>query len=623
MGQNGYSPIKQMFSKVKAWLFWVLIYFFIGVVYKLIFLIESKESFSFLLFLKSIWFGLRFDVGLISILFSLSVFVLWMPMYRLRKLVFFFIHIIFAGCFLLASVVNIKLYASWGAIFNLRAAKYLLYPRDILALLPYSDSIFLCLTVLSMSFLIAWMSYRLLSNAHFFWSSSLKSKFCVGILWLGFSFFFLRGGLREIPTNPSDAFFSNSKTYNISAINPMWNVLHVFFENQDFISTNPYLYFTENEVTDAIKDLVLTNKTDSSSRLFSKSNTSPNIVLVVLEGVNAELIQAYNSDRNDMPFLNSLSNKSYAFTKAYATGFRTEQGLAALYSGLFSSATKNITDDVNRLSELKSILSTAKKYGYATHFYFGGNIEFANTKAYLISQKVSTIIEYNDWNKSQHTQQLGVDDSILLHSASNFLAKSHSPFFTTILTQSTHEPYDISSNKNEENEEKKYINACKYVDKSLKIFFENEEKSSHFKNTIYIVTSDHAHRFPGNLDIADPKRYHIPFLIYSALLRNEYRGYKDTVLFKQNNFPATLSFLLGWKEKNYSHFSTNHFSDAKKYRFSCYVNGFLYQDEKDAMFSEYYWSPVDKTKSDSMQKYRYPLALMQRIVDHIREKPIE
>ena len=55
-----------------------------------------------------------------------------------------------------------------------------------------------------------------------------------GILILG-----LRGGLREIPINQSDAYFSQNQVLNVAGVNSMWNMGNVFFQNTNNLKTNP------------------------------------------------------------------------------------------------------------------------------------------------------------------------------------------------------------------------------------------------------------------------------------------------------------------------------------------------------------------------------------------------
>ncbi len=268
-----------------------------------------------------------------------------------------------------------------------------------------------------------------------------------------------------------------------------------------------------------------------------------------------------------------------------------------------------MTDNISSLQQLPSILKTLHHLKYHSSFIFGGNSEFANMRAYLTELKIDTIIDIKDFYKKEKTQKLGVPDEFLFQKVELEFKKNKSPFFMHVMTQSTHEPYDIPNSNPLNSEKKLYLNAAKYLDVQLNLFFEKIKKSSQYNNTIFIITSDHSHRLPDDIDIADSKRYHIPFLIYSPLLEKNYFGYKDTVLFSQHNFPSTLTYLMKWKEKNYLSYSLNHFSNSQKFTFSAFVNGYLFQRDTQAIFYDYVWRPYDTSDIDLVKEHSYPQSI--------------
>lgn len=535
-------------------------------------------------------------------------------------------RIIFILLFLLiliqaiASIGDIVLYKYWESNFSIRAFSYLKNLGELFNNISFFNLLFVFSSI-GFTYIIFYFLFKFIIRTHLEnYIAHYHIGWSIGVILflIPTTFLVLRGGFREIPRNQSDAFFSSNRTYNIAAINSTWNFFNVLVEHQKFLENNPYKKMSDKEAMLLIHD-VYRDGVNSDVKLFTAINR-PTIVLITLEGVSAELFKIHNQDKSYMPYLESLIDSSYYFTRAYSVGFRTEQGIAALLSGTLSTPFNNITDNINTLPQIPSIIKTMRKLKYRTHFIFGGNVEFANMRAYLTEMQYDTIIDIQHFDYAQRLQKLGVPDEYLFKKALDIYQHSKSASFYQIMTQSTHEPYDIPHANPLEAEKTLYKKSALYLDLQLRYFIENARKFKLFQNTIFIICSDHSHRLPEDVDIAKPERYHIPFIIYSPLLKNEYKGFKDTLLFAQQNFPATLSYLMNWKERNYLSYSKNHFSTTPKFTFSSFVNGYLFQRDTQILSYDYVWRPFDTNNLELVKAHKYPQAIMQMLVEEIRGK---
>jgi phosphoglycerol transferase MdoB-like AlkP superfamily enzyme len=424
----------------------------------------------------------------------------------------------------------------------------------------------------------------------------------------------LRGGFSVVPKTQSHAFHSTHRVYNLASINSTWNFFTILINFSPYIKGNPYKKFDEKNVNQYINQLFSdeTNLTDTNS-ICKLQN--PNIVLITLEGVGVAAMQATLNQQKAMPFLDSLSKEGIYFSNFYATGFRTEQGLASLLSGALSLPFNNLTDDVNALKNMPSIIQTFRNKSYQTNFLFGGDIEFMNVKAYLKSIGFQSIKDVNAFNKTDRFQKLGVPDAILFNKAVSEISTQKAPFFYQILTQSTHTPFDIPGQQPSSDEAQNYLKAAKYLDNSLDQFFKKMSKLPCYKNTIFIITSDHAHHYPQDISIASSTRFHIPLIIFSPSSLNS--NFDNKKYFAQNDFPATLMHILGWKEKQYLKFSRNYFSNNMPFTFSTFVDGYYFQNA-DTQFSQDYRWPVNEKDSKVMKSHKTPMYLMQYLVDDLK-----
>ena len=591
-------------------IFWFLHFLFallFLMLLRILFLVKYAPGFSFIEWSNTIWNGILFDWSVVL----LQIWILrWIDIFKSKGLLFA-VQVTFL-IFFIFWYIDFTLFREWQSIFNYRAAKYLYQPFKIIKNISSSEIGIGILLVVGFWIMTKFMYNKLLQYKS---TTSFKWKYLFfQILLIPIVFFALRGGFSVVPKTQSHAFHSTHRVYNLASINSTWNFFTILINFSPYIKGNPYKKFDEKNVNQYINQLFSdeTNLTDTNS-ICKLQN--PNIVLITLEGVGVAAMQATLNQQKAMPFLDSLSKEGIYFSNFYATGFRTEQGLASFLSGALSLPFNNLTDDVNALKNMPSIIQTFRSKSYQTSFLFGGDIEFMNVKAYLKSIGFQSIKDVNAFNKTDRIQKLGVPDAILFNKALSEISTQKAPFFYQILTQSTHTPFDIPGQQPSSDEAQNYLQAARYLDNALSQFFKKIEKQPCYKNTIFIITSDHAHHYPQDISIASSTRFHIPLIIFSPSSLNS--NFDNKKYFAQNDFPATLMHILGWKEKQYLKFSRNYFLNNMPFTFSTFVDGYYFQNV-DTQFSQDYRWPVNEKDSKVMKNHKTPMYLMQYLVDDLK-----
>lgn len=591
-------------------IFWFLHFLFallFLMLLRILFLVKYAPDFSFFEWSNTIWNGILFDWSVVL----LQIWILrWIDIFKSKGLLLA-VQVTFL-IFFIFWYIDFTLFREWQSIFNYRAAKYLYQPFKIIKNISSSEIGIGILLVVGFWIMTKFVYKKLLQYKS---TTSFKWKYLFfQIVLIPIVFFALRGGFSVVPKTQSHAFHSTHRVHNLASINSTWNFFTILINFSPYIKGNPYKKFDEKNVNQYINQLFSdeTNLTDTN--LICKLQ-NPNIVLIILEGVGVAAIQATLNQQKVMPFLDSLSKEGIYFSNFYATGFRTEQGLASLLSGALSLPFNNLTDDVNALKNMPSIIQTFRNKSYQTNFLFGGDIEFMNVKAYLKSIGFQSIKDVNAFNKADRFQKLGVPDAILFNKAISEISTQKTPFFYQILTQSTHTPFDIPGQQPSSDEAQNYLQAARYLDNALSQFFKKIEKQPCYKNTIFIITSDHAHHYPQDISIASSTRFHIPLIIFSPSSLNS--NFDNKKYFAQNDFPATLMHILGWKEKQYLKFSRNYFSNNIPFTFSTFVDGYFFQNV-DTQFSQDYRWPVNEKDSKAMKNHKTPMYLMQYLVDDLK-----
>jgi len=350
----------------------------------------------------------------------------------------------------------------------------------------------------------------------------------------------MRGGVQQIPINESAAYFSEHRVLNNIATNPIWH-LGSSLKRSSIHDTNPYL-FMSNEKAAFELNKILPNQMPGNNLENILSVKNPNIILILLESWTADVIEPLGGDKLVTPEFTKLTNSGLLFTQMYSSGFRTDQALTSILSGFPSQPNKSIIRFTSKIQKLPSLSKTLVKNGYQTSFYYGGELGFANMKAYLLSQGIETIVSKDNFKSEDMNSKWGAHDGIVFDKLDRDLDKMHPPFFNTILTLSTHEPFEVpmSTPFNGSEESDKFRKSAYYTDHCLGEFMNSITTKSWYENTIVLIVADHGHILPRMRDFYDPEARKIPFLITGGALKDEYKGQRIDLLANQHDIPGTL-----------------------------------------------------------------------------------
>jgi len=122
--------------------------------------------------------------------------------------------------------------------------------------------------------------------------------------------------------------------------------------------------------------------------------------------------------------------------------------------------------------------------------------------------------------------------------------KLKEPFLQCAFTGSTHSPYDHPKKKNQnyKGPEEDYMNSIIYGDECLGEYMKQCKKHKWYKNTIFILVSDHGHSTPSCENPSASNYFKIPFLIYGEPLKNEYKSKRIETQGSQADIVATLIY---------------------------------------------------------------------------------
>lgn len=358
-----------------------------------------------------------------------------------------------------------------------------------------------------------------------------------GIVGIGLG---LRGGWQPIPLNLSSAYFSKHAILNDAAVNPVFNLAMSVARNQSFMERSPFESMDQLQ-----KDKILTDLLPSGSNLNSKKifdHIRPNIVMVVLESWSAAIMNPTGEVDAVTPNFSRLAKEGLYFDQMYASGNRSQQGLAALLSGFPALPITTLSAHPEKYRHLPSLTDKLSASGYDTSFYFGGDLSYGGIKSFIMSQQFQKVMDQDDYPEME-TGQLGIHDQYTLDFLIDEIDRKKEPFFATQFTLSSHSPYDMPLDpwplKMDEQHDP-YLNSVHYSDWALGQFIEKAKKKDWYQNTIFVFVADHSHVSHVQHNIRQPEYRKIPMLVYGEPLQTSWRGSIHKTICSQVDLAATL-----------------------------------------------------------------------------------
>ena len=199
----------------------------------------------------------------------------------------------------------------------------------------------------------------------------------------------IRGGVTVSTMNLSSAYFSQNQRLNHAAINPAFSLLYSASHQS---GDNENLDFFDGARLEALKPSVIhTVQARDEVDTLRLSTARPDIYIVILESFSSHLLP-YQSGEPVAVKLDSIARTGLTFTNFYANTFRTDRALPSILNGYQGIPPVSVMKYVDRLEVLPSLPKSLKNAGYDLSYYYGGDVNFTNMLAFLVSGGFENII---------------------------------------------------------------------------------------------------------------------------------------------------------------------------------------------------------------------------------------
>jgi len=341
-----------------------------------------------------------------------------------------------------------------------------------------------------------------------FMQLSLKAKLmrCLGslvvlLVFVPFCIAGMRGGFshairpitvsnaNQYVTHPQDAAlvlntpFSLMRTYDIQN-----------FEDPKYLPDNEMdALFSPTHKPTTLPDSIITGK-------------GKNIVVLIVESFGREYIGAYNHDldggryKGYTPEMDEIIEKSLTFEYTFCNGRKSIDAMPSILSSI-PMFVEPFFLTPSSMNDVSGIAGELGKIGYYSAFFHGAENGSMGFEAFA---KKTGFKDYFGRTEFEEDKRFGGEkefdgtwaiwDEPFLQFYAEKMTEMKQPFVTAVFTASSHHPFAIPAKYESEykNDGPNPIHRCiRYTDHALGEFFRTASKQPWFKNTIFVLTSDH------------------------------------------------------------------------------------------------------------------------------------
>ncbi|MDR2661326.1 MAG: LTA synthase family protein [Lactobacillaceae bacterium] len=395
-----------------------------------------------------------------------------------------------------------------------------------------------------------------------------------------------------------------------------------------------------------IRSYIKKNYVTANPEFFGKAK-GKNVIVLHLESFQQSSINLKVNGQEVTPFLNSLFNSkdSISFDNFFhqVGQGKTSDAENMLENSIFGLPTGSvfIRYYANEFQSMPAILN--QEQGYSTAVFHGNVGTFYNRQIAYKSLGYQNFFDASYYDVSgRKAESWGLKDKLFFQNSIPYLEKLQQPFYAKFLTVTNHLPYaldDVDKDPNfvtsQTNSESvnNYFVTNRYLDQSIKEFYDYLNKTGLIKNSIIILYGDHfGISNSDNKALAtvlgdDPETWNayndlqmqrVPFIIN---MPGYEKGYVNHTFGGEIDVMPTLEHLLGVKTKDFIQFGQDLLNN-KRSQFVVFRNedfvtpDYTYTDGKifntqsgiqidESMISDEEKEKIESLKNAAVKKLQY------------------
>lgn len=253
-----------------------------------------------------------------------------------------------------------------------------------------------------------------------------------------------------------------------------------------------YLKSNINLKTISAKEKESSLKQLNSSDFTYGKYKGKNLIMIQVESLQQFVINRKYKEKEITPNLNKLIGESAYFDNCYYqislghtsdAEFLTNNSLYPL-----KDSSLYMTKYNNEFNALPHIMDDN---GYSTFAIHGNKASFWNRSIVYSRYGFDNFFSLEKL-KNNDNVAMGLLDESLLNQSIDIINKNKKPFYSFIITLTSHSPFDVNNNFcNGTDTISKYYNAINYTDKCLGEFIDKLKKNGVLDNSVLVIYGDH------------------------------------------------------------------------------------------------------------------------------------
>lgn len=254
-----------------------------------------------------------------------------------------------------------------------------------------------------------------------------------------------------------------------------------------------------------------------------------NVVVIIGESLGREYIGALN-DRGECgpdyqgytPFLDMICRHAFTTDYSFSNGRKSIDGMPSVLSGIPMFVEPFFLTSAS-LNDVGGLARSLGKKGYETAFFHGAQNGSMGFQAF---SQATGFARYYGRTEYDADPEFGGErdfdgtwaiwDEPFLQFYGKKMSEMKEPFMTAVFTASSHHPFVIPEQYRDTfPEEGIAMHKCiRYLDHSLRRFFERVAHEPWYQNTIFVITGDHTNLTEQPYYQTDLGLFCSPFIIY-------------------------------------------------------------------------------------------------------------
>lgn len=325
-------------------------------------------------------------------------------------------------------------------------------------------------------------------------------------------------------------------------------------------------YVMSKEEQDSIKNYYASKEKELPNSEYSSIFKGKNLIVLQVESMENFIINQKIDGQEITPNLNKLLGSSLYFSNYHEQTLNGTTSDATYVSNTSMFPTLSGNNNFNYpFNDYNSLPKLLKQQGYNTYSMHGEKGTYWNWVTAEKHMGFDTCLDISKFNSSD-ILGLGLSDKSFLSQAVNKIQMQKQPFYTFMITLTSHSPFSIPSDQItiklpdylKGTKTGGFIESIHYTDDMIGRFMEALDEKGLLDNTVVVIYGDHEglHKFfnedvQGIKDIPDSWKNNdrrIPLIIYSK----GSTGKEIKVNGGQVDFLPTISYLMGIDESKYS-----------------------------------------------------------------------